>query len=239
MRIQQTLRIASPLLTTLLLTFCAVPAEAQQTVAERAAALKATLEASRIVLRQYQWIETTVISVDGEEKSREQEQCYYGADGKVQKVVLNQSPSGSEPRGPLRRRIAEKKKKEMTEYMKSAVALVKSYVPPSPQKIDLVKEMGQLSLDVLDPGKRARLNLRGYEKPGDNFAMEVDLTNNRPLSGKITTYLDDQSEPITLDVKMGRLNDGTTYPETMTLYSKAKKLTVTVTNSGYRKTGSS
>ncbi len=47
-------------------------------------------------LAQYQWIETTVISLKGEEKSRKQNQCYYGADGKVQKV-----PVAGQPRSRL------------------------------------------------------------------------------------------------------------------------------------------
>jgi len=40
---------------------------------------------------------------------------------------------------------------------------------------------------------------------------------------------------VTLDVRMGQLNDGTTYPSDVALDAKAKKLTVTVKNSGYRK----
>jgi hypothetical protein len=35
---------------------------------------------------------------------------------------------------------------------------------------------------------------------------------------------------------MDQLNDGTTYPSNVTLDAKAKKLKVTVQNSGYRKT---
>jgi hypothetical protein len=48
-------------------------------------ALKATLAASQATLRQYEWIETTVVSLKGEEKSRKQQRCYYGADGTLQK----------------------------------------------------------------------------------------------------------------------------------------------------------
>jgi hypothetical protein len=37
-------------------------------------------------------------------------------------------------------------------------------------------------------------------------------------------------------VSTSKLNNGTTYPANITLNAKAKKLTVTVQNSGYRKT---
>ena len=39
-------------------------------------------------LRQYQWLETTVVSLKGEEKSRTQNNCVYRADGKVQKTPV-------------------------------------------------------------------------------------------------------------------------------------------------------
>jgi len=220
---------------TLLLAALALPGLAQQpTAAERAALLKATLAASQAVLRQYEWIETTVVSLKGEEKSRKQERCYHGADGGVMKVEVTSTPPPEKKRG-LRGKITESKKEEMTDYMKSAVALVKNYVPPNPAKIQAAKDAGKVSLDLLEPGKRARLNFRDYAKPGDNLGVEVDLVNNRPLGVKVATYLEDAKDAVTLDVRMGQLNDGTTYPSDVTLDAKAKKLTVAVKHSGYRK----
>ena len=235
MKMKQSLKYATKSVLPLILAALALPGFAQQpTAAERAAQLKATMDASQAVLRQYEWIETTVVSVKGEEKSRKQERCYYGADGGVQKVEMSSTPEPAKKRG-LRGKIVAKKTEELTDYMKSAVALVKTYVPPSPAKIQAAKDAGKISIDVLEPGKRARLNFRDYEKPGDNLGVEVDLVSNRPLGVKVATYLEDAKDAVTLDVRMGQLNDGTTYPSDVTLDGKAKKLTVAVKNSGYRK----
>ena len=95
--------------------------------------------------------ETTVISLKGEEKSREQKQCYYGADGSLQKVDVSESPQ-EEKRG-LRGRVVARKKAELTDYMKQAVALVKTYVPPDPAKIQAVKDAGNVSLDLPGAGR--------------------------------------------------------------------------------------
>lgn len=229
-------RITRDTMLTLALVALALPGLAQQpTAAERAAMLKATLAASQAVLRQYEWIETTVVSLKGEEKSRKQEQCYYGADGGVQKIEISKSPEPKKKRG-LRGRIAESKKEGLTDYMKSAVSLVKAYVPPNPARIQAAKDAGKVSIDLLQPGKRARLNFRDYEKPGDNLGVEVDLASNRPLALKVSTYLNDATEVVTLDVRMGQLSDGTTYAADIALEAKAKNLKVTVKNSGYRKT---
>jgi hypothetical protein len=151
-----------------------------------------------------------------------------------QKVEISKTPEPPKKRG-LRGRIIEKKKEELTDYMKSAVSLVKSYVPPSPAKIQAAKEAGRVSIEMLEPGKRARLNFRDYEKPGDNLGVELDLTNNHPLGLKVSSYLDDASDAVTLDVRVGTLNDGTTYASDISLNALAKKLTVTVQSSGYRK----
>jgi hypothetical protein len=223
-------------LTALLLTrggLATAPAQ-QPSVPEHVAALKASLAASQAALRQYEWIETTAISLKGDEKSRKQERCYYGADGGVTKVPLASPPPPAKKRG-LRGRIIENKKEELTDYMKNAVSLVKTYVPPDPAKLQAAKDAGKVSIEVLEPGKRARLNFRDYEKAGDSLGVEVDLANNRPLGLKVATYLDNAKDAVTLDVRMGGLNDGTSYASDITLEAKAKKLKVAVQNSGYRK----
>jgi len=220
-----------------LLAISHVAATAQQpAVPERVVALKASLAASQIMVRQYEWIQTTVVSLKGDEKSRKQERCYYGADGKVQKIEVSASPEPKKKRG-LRGKIIENKKEELTDYMKNAVSLVKTYVPPDPAKIQAAKDAGRVTIEILEPGKRARLNFRDYEKVGDNLGVEVDLVNNRALGLKVATYLDDAADSVLLDVRMGQLNDGPTYASEITLDAKTKKLNVTVHNSGYRKTG--
>src|SRR5271169_4007623 len=110
-----------------LITMRVWTAEAQEalSVPERVAALKASLAASQAMLKQYEWIETTVISLKGDEKSRKQQRCYYGADGGLQKVDVSQSPEAAKKPG-LRGLIAEKKKGELTDYIENAVRLVKS-----------------------------------------------------------------------------------------------------------------
>jgi hypothetical protein len=203
-------------------------------VQQRVAALKQSVARDQQSIRQYEWIETTVISLKGEEKSRQQKQCYYGADGSLQKVTVSASPPPAQKRG-LRGRIIENKKEELTDYMKQAVALVKIYVPPDPARIQSVKDAGKVSLDLPGAGRGARLNLRDYAKPGDMLSVEVDPASNRVMGLTVATYLDDAKDTITLDVRFASLQDGTGYPATEVLVAKAKNLSVNVTNSGYRK----
>jgi hypothetical protein len=92
------------------------------------AALKQSLAQNQKRLTQYQWIETTIVSMKGEEKSRVQKQCLYGPDGKVQKQEIS-APAPQESQRGLRGRMIAKKKGEITDYMQQAVALIHQYGP--------------------------------------------------------------------------------------------------------------
>jgi hypothetical protein len=207
----------------------------QSSLQERVAGLKATFAASQVALRQYEWIETTVVSVNGEQKSSKQQRCYYGADGALQKVQIDASPPPATKPG-LRGRIIANKTAELTAYMQNAVSLVKSYVPPDPAKIQAAKDAGKVGIQVLEPGKRAQINFADYQKPGDNLAISIDIANNIVSGIGVSTYLDSATDVVTLNAVMGQLNDGTIYTSSVTLNAAAKNLTVTVQNSGYRKT---
>jgi hypothetical protein len=207
---------------------------AQQPTAQgRVAALKASLAASQAILKQYEWVETTVVSLKGEEKSRQMNRCYHGADGKVQKIPLTSPPPEKKMRG-LRGRIAESKKEELTDFMKDAVALAKQYAPPQPVLIQKAKDAGKVSVTPL-PGQRARLTFTDYLKPGDSFALELDLASNRPVSARIATYLDSKDESVSVDVRFSTLDNNATYSANTVLDAPSKKLKVTVENSGYRR----
>lgn len=217
----------------LFLTLSSVALAQQPTAQERVVALKASLAASQAILKNYEWVETTVVSFKDEEKSRQLNKCYHGADGKVQKIPLTTPPPAEKKRG-LRGRIAENKKEELTDYMKAAVALVKDYVPPQPVLIQKAKDAGQVTIQPL-PGQKARLTFTDYLKPGDSLALELDLASNRPVSARVSSYLESKAEAVTLDVRFGTLDNSATYAADITLNAPSQNLEVTVENSGYRR----
>jgi hypothetical protein len=135
----------------------------------------------------------------------------------------------------IRGKIAENKKEELSDYMKLAVALLKSYVPPDPARIQASKDAGKVSISPLEPGKRVRLDFKDYQKAGDTLSVDVNPANNTLLGLKVATWLEDAKDVVNLDVKFRALNDGTTYAETIALDAPSQKLAVNVANSGYRK----
>jgi hypothetical protein len=202
------------------------------------ASLKQSLAESQKKLRQYQWIETTVISLKGEEKSRKQEQVYYGADGTLTKLPMGAAappppaPSGGRG-GRLKSRVVEKKKDEMKDYMERAVSLIHQYVPPPPARIQSAKDAGHLRVQPIGQG-HVSAEFQDFVQPGDLLAIDVDAANNRLATVHVKTYLDKPEDAVTLEVRYGTLTDGTSFVGQTTLAAAAKNITVVVTNSGHR-----
>lgn len=210
---------------------------APATPQQRVATMKQWLAASQSQLRNYEWIETTTVSVGGEEKSRQQHRCYYGVDGKLQKVPVGAAEQQEAPRGPLRRHVVEKKRQELTDYMQSAIGLIHQYIPPNPEQIQSTVNGGRMSVNMVEPGRVARLDFADYLKPGDKLAISVEVPTNRLLAIDVTSHLESPEDTVRLDVGMNVLPDGTLFAERSTLNAPAKDLTVTVENSGYRRAG--
>ena len=122
--------------------FAALPVIAQDSaVQERLAAVKLVMALNAQKLHQYQWTETTQITLNGDQRPPTQASCQYGPDGKVQKTPIGSPPAPSG--GPLMRRIIEKKEAEMKQYMGDVKAVLALYLPPDPQKMETGQTGGE------------------------------------------------------------------------------------------------
>jgi len=205
------------------------------------AAFKQSLAENQKALRQYTWIETTQVSMKGEVKKEEQKQCYYGADGKVQKTPLSGEAPQQKPQqgrgrgGRVKKEIVENKVEDLKDYLGKVAALVKDYVPPDPQLIQAAQTAGNVSMQ---PGSQASLTLaiKNYLKEGDSLTVGLDATAKKLNSYNATSYVEKpKDDAVTLAVTFGRLDDGTSYPQVVVLDATAKNVQVKITNSGYKK----
>jgi len=204
-----------------LLVAFAPTAAAQQSPADRVAAIDQWLAHSKARLKGYQWMQTTVVTLKGDVKSTKVSRCYYDATGTLQKEPVSAAPAPANER-------------DLTETMQKAVALVKTYVPPNPLKLQARKDAGKVSLDSAPGGHGLRVTFHDYEVPGDNLSVTLDPATNRVLGLDVATYLDKPKTAVTLAVTVGTLPDGTEYPNVITLNAASTELTVTATNSEFR-----
>jgi hypothetical protein len=213
----------------------AFPLLAQDSAAqERLSAVKQAMAANAQQLRKYQWIETTQVTLNGEQKPATQNSCHYAPDGQVQKTPLGpppQAPSG----GPLMKRIIEKKQAEMKQYMGEVKSLLALYLPPDPQKMQQSKQAGNLSINPV--GNALNLIFKNYVQPGDQLTLTFDTAAKKVSSVNINTFMGDSKDAVTLQVQMASLPDGTNYAQQTTLNAIAKNLLVVTTNSNYQLSG--
>jgi hypothetical protein len=211
----------------------------------RVAAIKESLAQNKAALKQYTWIETTQVSMKGEVKKEEQKQCYYGADGKVEKTPLpgaapQQPPQaqqgGGRRGGRLKKAIVENKIEDLKDYLEKVAALVKDYVPPDPQNIQAAEAAGNVSVQPAAQGAVV-LTIKSYLKMGDSLSLGFDTAAKKMNSYNVNSYVEKpKDDVVTLAVTFGRLDDGTSYPQQVVLDAKAKNIQVKITNSGYKKT---
>lgn len=201
---------------------------------QKLAAVQQSMAENKQKLQQYQWIETTQITLKGDAKPPTQNLCSYGPDGRVQKTPIGpppEQPSG----GRAKEKIITKKKEEMQDYMGNVKALLSLYVPPDPQKMQKAYQAGKVSLNPA--GGAVNLIFKDYALPGDQMTLTFDTAARKISSLNINTYMEEPKNAVTLQVQMASLPDGTNYVQQTVLNAAAKQLVVTTTNSKYQKLG--
>ena len=203
-------------------------------VQRRVTELKQSVAANQAKLKQYTWLETTEVSVKGETKKEQQQQCRYGPDGKVMKTPLGEpSPPPEEMRG-LKKKIVGKKVDEMKDYVERVKTLLGHYVPPEGAKMQSAMQAGHASLN---PGAGvATIIFTDYYKSGDRVTFEFDTAARKLRNYSISTYLDDPvKDVVTMTNQFASLPDGTNYLQQTVLNMVAKQIKITNTNSGHSK----
>jgi hypothetical protein len=213
----------------------AVPAIGQAgDLQQQLAAVKQAAAENNQRLRQYQWVETTTLTLKGDQKPPSQNLCQYGPNGQVQKTLISPPPPPPSG-GRLKQRIVEKKKAEMQDYMGDVKDLLALYVPPDPQKMQQAFQAGKASINPA--GGLVNLIFMDYAQPGDQMTLTFDVAAKKVISLSVNTYMGQEKDAVTLKVQMAGLPDGTSYPQQSLLNATAKQLQVTTTNSNYQRLG--
>jgi hypothetical protein len=199
---------------------------------QKLATVKQAVANNKQRLQQYQWIETTQLTLKGDTKPPSQNLCRYGPGGQVQKTPIGPpppSPSG----GRLKQKVIAKKKAEMEDYMDDVKGLLAMYVPPDPQKMQQAYRAGKLLVNPA--GGIVNFIFKDYAQPGDQLTLTFDPAKSAIISLSVNTYMGDSKDAVTLQVQMASLPDGTNHVQQTSVNATAKQLVVTTTNSNYQK----
>jgi len=207
-------------------------ASSQSAVQQRLAEIKQSIVRNKAQLRQYAWTETTEISLKGEVKKREQNDCMYGPDGNVQKTLIGAPPAPANKPG-IRGKIVANKIADLKDYMDRVGSLLRRYIPPDPQAMQAAFAAGKVTLIPVS----GQLVFNDYAKPGDKVTVTFDQATKRLLSFAVATYLDAPKDTVTVNARFSSLPDGTNFLQESVLIASAKEIQITKTNFGYRRLG--
>jgi hypothetical protein len=212
-----------------------VPANGE--LQQRLAEIKQSTAENQKKLHQYQWTETTDVTLKGQPRPPKQSLARYGPDGKVQKTPIDAPPQQQQQQagrrgGRLKEKVIEKKKEEAKEYGEQIKTILALYVPPDPQRMQQAFQSGKASLNK--GSGTADIVFHDYALPGDQMTLSFDPAARKISSINVKTYMDDPKDAVTLAVQFASLPDGTNYVQKTNLNATAKQLQVTTTNSNYQ-----
>jgi hypothetical protein len=233
---KRTLLITAAMLAAIVPGISQTGAGAGAELQQKLAAVKQSVAENQQKLRQYQWKETTQLTLKGDPKPPSQSACQYGPDGKVQKTALGPPPAPPSG-GRMKQKVIANKKEEMKDYMGQVKVLLAKYVPPDPQSMQQAFQSGKASLNPNASSGVAQIVFKDYALAGDQMVLSFDTAAKKISSVKVNTYLDDPKDVVTLAVQFASLPDSTNYVQQTVLDATAKKLVVTTTNSDYKAIG--
>jgi hypothetical protein len=202
---------------------------------QRLAEIKQSVAANQQKLHQYQWTETTQLTLKGDAKPPKQSLARYGPDGKVQKTPIDapqQQQQQGGRNGRIKQRVVEKKKEEAQEYGQQIKTLLALYVPPDPQHMQQAFQAGKASLNK--GTSTVNLVFTDYALPGDQMTLSFDPASKKISALNVKTYMDDPKDAVTLAVQFSTLPDGTNYVQKTDLNATAKQLQVTTTSANFQ-----
>ena len=204
---------------------------------QRLAEVKNAVEVNKLLLAQYTWMEQDIISIKGEQKKEELYNVQMGPDGKPQKTPVdpNSMSDDERHRRGLRGRIIEKKTEEYQEYGEQIKSLVQQYVPPNKDLLQQAYQQGNVLAgpEGGTPGEY-RLVISNYVKPGDNMTLVMSKAEKALVSLSISTYLNDPSDAVKVNVQFSKLPNGPNHVTTETIDGVSKQLTIEILNSNYQ-----
>jgi hypothetical protein len=188
--------------------FLSQPAAAQGNVAQGAAETVQVVQsrqANASLMKQYTWNERLDFQVNGAVKDIRIDLVSFGPDGKLQRTVLNDEHSPL-PGGFFRRRIAERKMKDLEKYMEGLRSLLHQYTLPTPGAV-----MNFMDAATTTPAPNGQLTMsgQGVVQPGDSLTVWVDAASKKTRKFAVTTTF--QGNAVNLTATFATLPSGLNY----------------------------
>ena len=205
-----------------------------KTPGEEFAAIIERLARNQVALRQFCWKMHTEVSVNGRIRKIGDDLCRYGPDGTVYKTPVETPPPRDWAQG-LRRRKDEIQTDEIQDCIDAADLRARDYVPPIPKRMEKLFEASNGLFVTRQGSDEIQLQFRDFMKQGDFVAVSFDPDDKSVRAIDVTSYLDDQSDVVTIHVAFESLPDGTKYGASSVLEAASRQIQIKTENVDYRR----
>ena len=206
------------------------PALAQN---QQVAALKSALGQNAAAQRNYTWVQTTELALNGEVKSTTTATCQYVTGQNKPACTPTSAPAPDDKKRGVRGRVVEKKTDEYKNYMDSVKTLVGQYVPPQQQLIAQAEGKGGVAVAPNQPGGATKVTISNYVQQGDAMAISFNPATNALTNVAVNSWLNDPKAVVTLAVDFVTLPNGVTFPSKKVLTATAKGIVITITDANF------
>jgi hypothetical protein len=202
-------------------------------IEKKLAAVEKFAAENQASLRRYTWKETVRFLLKGEIRSTWEFSCRYGPEGKIVRTPVGPPPPGTTagPFAPRTNRGESREDLEMT--MRKVRTVVAMYVPPETSNLEQAFQAGRVRTEKPIQGE-ALLRVADYARPGDTALLDFRTDQRRLVRLQVSSYLDDPSQGVTIDVRYATLPDGTNYPETIEVGEQSTAMRIMIVGSDYR-----
>ena len=223
-----------PGLIALLVVLCWCETAPAQTAAGANAGMAAQLAKARTanaaLMKQYTWNSRVEVLDQGAVKDLRIELVNYGPSGQLQRNILNDQ-SAPLPFGFLRRKIAERERAKVEEYLVGLRSLLEQYTLPSEGKI--LAFMNQAATSGPDANGLFEMTGQNVVYPGDAFSVWFDARTRQTRRIQVTTVF--QGDQVDLTATFKTLKSGLTYMAFGEVIVPAKQMSVQVQNFDYNR----
>jgi hypothetical protein len=200
----------------------------------RLAEIKQASAANKQALSHYTWQESQTTSIKGEVKKQQLFQVSVNPNGQQQKTEINAQPAAQPSGGRLKRHIVAKKTAEFKDYGEQIADLARQYTRPDPGSLQQAFQQGNISLQLGGDDNQVTLVIKNYIKPNDSVTLVFNKRQKAIQSVRVSTYLDDPKDAVTIAAQFAKLPDGTNHVTSTQVNGASKQLTVVTQNSNYQ-----
>lgn len=197
-------------------------------IAERQASNKAELA-------DYTWQQQEIIKVKDQLEDKRLFQVELGVDGRAEKTPLDlpeENSSSQKAERGMREWLAQKKQHALQQYAGKVKELAESYAEASPGLLRSAYERRDISVQPAE-ANRVRLFIHNYVKSGDTATWTFDEKSNVLQNLEVVSYLSDIKEPVEIQIRFSRLQNGPDYIDEISATDTKKKLLVVIRRLDY------